>query len=228
MLKQPVDTEVVDITVLTPAFFARFVHYADTMEAFLKEMLCPVEENKTIDVSKPDLLAKIFAGSSGSRLGKHDLTLTVSDLIDSWRWLRLRALRTPPPPTSYIDTIKGAVGPATPATPQYPFAPIDQYVADKCGRDGVARYRAAVTELFLSNRFALGDPAILHAYDLLVRVALLFVTARYVFADSAPGGGAGPPVAGVTGLVGLLTKFWVYNGANVWAFVKGVLVEDTS
>ena len=98
------------------------------------------------------------------------------------------------------------MGPATPATPQYPFAPIDQYVADKCGRDGVARYRAAVTELFLSNRFALGDPAILHAYDLLVRVALLFVTARYVFADSAPGGGAGPPVAGVTGLVGLLDQ----------------------
>ncbi|KAI9813194.1 MAG: hypothetical protein M1832_006366 [Thelocarpon impressellum] len=223
----PEDTEVVDVVVLTPVFYGRFVHYAHMMEAFSMEMLCPEEENKTVSVSNPELLPKIFAGSSDSQIGKYHGTQTLSGLLGTLRWMCLRALRTHPPPPSYLATIRQASGPPKNDIRSFPFAPIDKFVDEKCNAEEARAYRAAVTELFLSNRFALGDPGILQAYDFVLRIILLYIAARHVACH--PSSVTGQMLtSGLRGFIDPAIMFCIYNGANIWASLKAAVLEGRS
>ncbi len=58
----PVETA--DITVLTPSFYPRFIRYTNPLEAFLTEATL-TDNNSTISISHPDLLAKLTAESAG-------------------------------------------------------------------------------------------------------------------------------------------------------------------
>ncbi|KAE9993937.1 hypothetical protein EG327_002271 [Venturia inaequalis] len=54
------DMRSLEIRILSPAFFSRFVHYAHTSEAFDREGMFTDEKNRTILVSNPELLTLLL------------------------------------------------------------------------------------------------------------------------------------------------------------------------
>ncbi|RDA93695.1 hypothetical protein CP533_4893, partial [Ophiocordyceps camponoti-saundersi (nom. inval.)] len=86
-------TERVEIRVLTPVFYSRFVQYADELEAMLREMT----ESGTVWVDKPRLLRDLFPSEERSLPSFPRMSFTDSISFKLIRKLRRRPLAIPQP-----------------------------------------------------------------------------------------------------------------------------------
>ncbi|KAF2093800.1 hypothetical protein NA57DRAFT_25866, partial [Rhizodiscina lignyota] len=164
---KPDSSRYLEIRVLTPAFYSRFVHYSYTSEAFDRESLFTDEKNRTVWISDPELLYLLFPNREQS--SDVSSTLHRASRLDSVRWKVHKTLRCSPAPPAY---------PVMPASPEMRItdirpsvlSPLDSFVQSSCS-DGWL-YRRCCTTLFLANRFAFGIPEIVSAVDLGVRILL--------------------------------------------------------
>ncbi|KAI9813266.1 MAG: hypothetical protein M1827_004208 [Pycnora praestabilis] len=167
--------EYLEITVITPAFYSRFVHYLDPLEAFQKEFLEAVEENKTIGISKPGLLPLIFAHAKETdnsfRKGEES---SYSTYTESWGWSLLNRLRSLPPEPNYASKSSSSSDSLSDNKLVSSHCQIDDFVKEHCSCHGIMEYKETVIELFLSEKIALGYPALLHFYDFLLRLFLAY------------------------------------------------------
>jgi hypothetical protein len=156
--------DALEVKVLTPAFFSRFVHYAHTSEAFDRECIFTDEKNRTIWISKPALLPKLFSAGAGA---SQQPPVQYGNM--SRKWKLVQRLRCAPAMPSYPD-------PSQMGEPQdiraMSLSPLDTFVQRQCDNAGL--YRGLCIRLFLAQRFAFGYPEILDAVDLILRANLIW------------------------------------------------------
>jgi hypothetical protein len=160
------------IRILTPAFYSRFVHYAYTSEAFDRECIFTDEKNRTLWISRPQLLALLLSPSRPT----NGQAVVHRSTLDRLRWNMLRKLRCPPAEPAYNPT---------PHMPSFhvddiralPFSGLDDFVRRPSGQVYAGEYRRAATKLFLAQRFFLGFTEIVSMLDLAVRVLLCYAGA---------------------------------------------------
>lgn len=164
----------IEIRVLTPVFYARFVHYAHDFEGIFNELA----ESRTIAVDKPDMLPHIF-------LKKGAPPFHAASLAEYAGFKLIQALRcTPEPiPQSMTSAATGKKATTTLLRPvdirEFRISSMDAYVLEH-GSDSLKKtYRAAVSRLFLADRFFLGTLELLSTVEYLCRagVAYCFVSA---------------------------------------------------
>jgi len=154
-----------DIKVLTPAFFSRFVHYAQTSEAFDRECIFTDEKNCTVWVSNPTLLPNLFeagAGASHQSPWQHK--------GKSWRWYLFQRLRCPPEKPRYGSPYRARDGHDIRGLG---LSPLDTFVQRYCF--DAELYRRSCVRLFLAQRFAFGYLEIIDVLELLLRATLIWL-----------------------------------------------------
>jgi hypothetical protein len=160
------------IRVLTPAFYSRLVHYAYTSEVFDRECIFTDEKNRTLWISRPQLLALLLSPSRSTQ----DQTVVQRSMLDRLRWNLLRKLRCPPAEPAYYPT---------PQLPNFhvddiralPFSGLDEFVRRPSGQVYAGEYRRAVTKLFLAQRYFQGFTEIVSMLDVIVRILLCYAGA---------------------------------------------------
>jgi hypothetical protein len=162
-----------ELRILTPAFYARFMHYSRDLEAFTTEGLCTEDENRTLWISKPDLLPWLC-----SEPKKNFPRQQFRGWVDRLRWIALCNLRRPPPPLNYSSpTSKDASTPQDIRT--FPLSPLDHFVFKSQTQADVYRYRRAIKEVFVAERVAFGMSGLLRVYDLAIQFCLAWFSALH-------------------------------------------------
>lgn len=156
------------IRILSPVFYARFVHYAYTSEAFDRECVSTDEKNRTLWISRPDLLPLLLRKSNSSK----SWPAIKRSYFDEMRWSILRKLRCAPAPPAYTVSTPSKAEFTTEDVRTLPFSTLDQFVRSVHGQEHAGNYRRTVTKLFFAQRFTLGFVEIIGLLDLIIRVLL--------------------------------------------------------
>lgn len=165
-----------ELRVLTPAFYSRFVHYTYTSEAIDRECVFTDEKNRTLWICRPQLLPLLLSERSSIPLDDQVQPLVKRSYLDELRWSLLRRLRCAPADPAYSMTPKSASFKIDDIRSRS-FSELDNFVRSFRGNKHAAEYRRAVTKLFLAQRYFLGFPEIVGLFDLTVRVVLCFLGA---------------------------------------------------
>jgi hypothetical protein len=162
-----------EIRVLTPAFYSRFMHYAYTSEAFDRECIFTDEKNRTLWISRPQLLPLLInkPSHSDSRLA------TETSYLSELRWRLLRTLRCAPASSSYESSTPSNAETRTQDVRSLPYSEFDQYARTLSDRVWAGKYRRTATKLFLAQRFSLGFPEVIGILDLLFKILLCCIGA---------------------------------------------------
>ncbi|PHH88135.1 hypothetical protein CDD83_7939 [Cordyceps sp. RAO-2017] len=167
---QPGAVEHVEMRILTPVFYSRFVHYAHDFEGIFSELT----ENGTVWVNKPHALPGIF-------LKKAPPPLESSTFIDFVCFKLIQRLRRRPETIPQEPTISGRPVKATTKRALdirgFRISPMDAYVLGQEDKDLVASYRWAVLRLFLADRFLLGHTELFTIVGILGHASLAWVSA---------------------------------------------------
>lgn len=172
----------IEIRVLTPSFYSRFVHYAYTSEAFDRECIFTDEKNRTCWISRPELLGQLLSQAK-SESSKDTLSRS-RGYLNSLRWSLLKKLRCAPAAPAYnatpkcsefrIDDIRAAR-----------FSELDAFVRNQQEYTYAGEYRRIVTKLYLAQRCCWGFPQVISLIDWVLRVLLCYQAAMQ-FSGSAP------------------------------------------
>jgi hypothetical protein len=157
-----------EIRVLTPAFYSRFVHYAYTSEAFDRECVFTDEKNRTLWISQPGLLPLLL--NKSPVLEASQWPLVERSYLDEMRWKFLRRLRCAPALPAYSVSTPSRTEFTTEDVRSLPFSELDQFVRGSRGCSWAGEYRRTVTKLFLAQRFGFGFGKVIGLLDLLARM----------------------------------------------------------
>ncbi|PKS07602.1 hypothetical protein jhhlp_006208 [Lomentospora prolificans] len=156
-------TNELELKVLTPAFYTRFVHYAHDFEAIFSEF----RESCTISISNPDLLPRLV-------LKKSSPPVQVGSPIDYIYFKMIQNLRQRP---SRIERpLRSSDGPKYKMTDQrvvdirdFRLSSMDGYILSEATGETRKVYRAIVMRLFLAQHIALGSLGVLWLEGLILR-----------------------------------------------------------
>lgn len=203
---QPKTLDHVSLTILSPAFFSRFVHYRHTVEALDREGLCTDEKNKTVSITGAAAL---------DRLVRQDAKLASKNgaMSGGWRWKIMQRLRCAPPAVSYGETTIGQ-NPAFAVSDirASGLSALDRFVLSSYDARKAAEYRRLVCEAFLAQRVALGFVQLIRGADMLLRSLLLILAYRM------------PPIGTISGWHDAPKMMFVATAASlvhIWSFAKG-------
>lgn len=157
------------IKILSPAFYSRYVHYAHATEAFNREGLCTDEKNRTVMLSRPEVLdALLQEDLKRPSIGKR------YSALEKWRWDQLHKLRCAPPPVSYEEKEKAHVLPGFTVEDirATRLSGLDRFVMERVPSDDARQYRAMVTKAFLAQRYAFGMSGLVSFADHLLCVTM--------------------------------------------------------
>lgn len=194
-----------EIRVLTPAFYSRFVHYAYTSEAFDRECVFTDEKNRTCWVSRPELLAQLLvqATSVASQRKAQRGYLTEA------KWWILKKLRcapaapaynaTPKDPECRLEDIRGSK-----------YSEMEAFVRSQRPKYA-GEYRRIATKLFLAQNFCFGYPQVLTLIDRTLRVLLGYFAAKQILL----------PDASVHDWWSLSGRIIAATACNAYALLKG-------
>jgi hypothetical protein len=159
-----------EIRVLTPAFYSRFVHYAYTSEALDRESIFTDEKNRTLWISRPQLLPLLINKPGHSETDAR--LVTIRSYFGELRWRLLKTLRCAPASSSYESSTPSRAETRTEDVRSLPYSELDQYARSLSDRAWAGEYRRTVTKLFLAQRFSLAFPEVVGLLDLLFRILL--------------------------------------------------------
>ncbi|KAF4975265.1 hypothetical protein FZEAL_7932 [Fusarium zealandicum] len=165
-IESPTTTDNIEIKVLTPVFYSRFVHYAHDFEAVFGELA----ESCTLWVDKPELLPKIF-------LKKASPTLHASSIVDFLCFQLIRSLRSRP------ERIERPLTSADTSVPRsqgldirdFRMSSMDAFVLGQDDTSLKKAYRAAAVRLFVADRIAFGNTDLLGMMEFTGRVGVSWV-----------------------------------------------------
>ncbi|KAF2492347.1 DUF1365-domain-containing protein [Lophium mytilinum] len=199
-----------EIRVLSPAFYSRFIHYAHTSEAFDRECLCTDQRNRTMSLSNPENLPLLLPKRAGYEDAKRGW-------VDSIRWSALRRLRCAPGAPAYPIIPIQPTASSKEDIRKLPFSDMDLFMQNSC--EDVGLYRRTAIGVFLARRFAFGFTELLGAADMLLRALLivgLMPAASSLQDESQADGGEGQLMA----LMGAAIKV---SAVHAWSCLKGVV-----
>ncbi|KAI9881493.1 MAG: hypothetical protein M1830_000056 [Pleopsidium flavum] len=225
-----VDT-LIELRVLTPAFYSSFIKHACVAEAFDAEMLCAIEEKRTLWASKPELLPLIFPDYIGRNPGTaKSLEVQCLDRLDRWRWSALRMLRSTPKRRS-PNRIRSSICDNLMTTKAVdiitcPLSPMDTFILRCCTTQNIRKYRRAVTKSLISRRLAFGTTGLLELYDIILRLFLAWVAAQILQAALPPASMAKSPSPQYSSYLLLNTNYsltaTICNSMHIWAYLKSM------
>jgi hypothetical protein len=155
--------ETLELRILSPVFFARFVHYAYSSEAFDRECVFTNEKNRTIWLSRPDVMYNLIKQSQVRK----DLYASLT----TWprkKWQLHKSLRCPPPTPAYPSTPTVA---SIEDIRESTFSELDRYVMASM-RDQAPQYLRLCSRVFLAQRLAFGFVPVIDFLELAVRFVL--------------------------------------------------------
>jgi hypothetical protein len=162
-----------ELRVLTPAFYSRFIHYAHSSEAFDRECIFTEDKNRTLWISRPQLLPLLLNKPSFSEVdNKAQVT---RNILDEVRWTFMKKLRCAPYPPAYAVSTPSLAELVVEDVRSLPFSELDQCVRSLRGRACAGEYRRTVTRLFLAQRFGFGYGQVIGLLDLTARVLLSYL-----------------------------------------------------
>ncbi|KAM0212993.1 hypothetical protein ACHAQI_004513 [Fusarium lateritium] len=155
----------IEVKILSPVFYSRFVHYAHDSEA----LFCELAESCTFWTDKPELLIKVF-------LKKGSAPFHASNLIDYTYFQLIKSLRRRP---NKIE--KPSM--ATPLLPQgvdirgFRMSSMDAFVLAQEDVELKKAYRTAVVRLFVADHITLGSMGLLGMMEFVGRVGISWAVA---------------------------------------------------
>jgi hypothetical protein len=161
-----------EIRVLTPAFYSRFVHYAYTSEALDRECIFTDEKNRTLWISRPQLLPLLLNRSVSA---ENQSPLVTRSYFDELRWNVLKKLRCAPATPAYGSSSSYDPAMTSEDVRSLPYSEFDQYVRNRCPSAQACEYRRTVTKLFLAQRLCFGFSQIIGLLDSVVRLLLCYM-----------------------------------------------------
>lgn len=209
--QEPESDQRLQIKVLTPAFYSRFIHYSHTSEAFDREALFTDDKNRTVFIANPQLLPVLFPSPQPSLVNAAQRSPGWADRI---RWKAHKILRCPSAAPTYPEVLASSEMQVIDIRPPS-LSPLDHFVQYSCPDAWIYRRRCAL--LFLANRFTFGIPAVVNAVDLGLRIVLYFYLTL-------------PAVM----ISGLSAQSWVrlvmecsrhiasLNSLHIWSWIKGL------
>jgi hypothetical protein len=163
-----------EIRIISPAFFSRFVHYAHTSEAFDRECIFTDEKNRTVWVSRPELLPLLLKG-------ERDVLFMETYLgpLNRMRWALHERLRCPPSQPTYPNVQNDENTVEVKDIRMRPLSPMDRFVLRS---ERAWLYRRQCMRLFLTQRLSLGLTAVIDLLDLSIRIFLIHLSVSSAFA----------------------------------------------
>ncbi|KAI1325154.1 hypothetical protein F5Y16DRAFT_411631 [Xylariaceae sp. FL0255] len=170
-LRDPSAADQLELRVLTPAFYSRFVHYAHDLEA----VFCELNENCTIWISNPHLLPKLV-------VTKQPPPLTTSSYVDYGYFMAIKNLRQLPEKI-YRPLTSAQATPSSPAKDVRGFrlSGMDGYVLAQEGDKIRHLYRHLVLKMFIADYVAWGSMELFWLEVFLLRVPVSWVFLTLVF-----------------------------------------------
>lgn len=187
------------IRILSPVFFSRFIHYAHTSEAFDRECTFTDEKNRTICVSRPELLTLLLKAEREVLLMETHL-----DPANRLRWGAHRELRCSPGSPTYPSVQQDKKVVKVNDIRMRPFSPMDRFVLR---RELAWLYRRQCMRLFLAQQLVLGFTPVIDLLDLSLRVSLTYL------ATSAP--------SHSSVILNLSTTLIQSSFVHIFAYLKG-------
>lgn len=166
--EDPKATQTLELKVLTPVFYSRFVHYAHDFEAIFTEMA----DNGTIWTDKPHLLPEIFLKKRSAPL--HAATATDCMYFKGIQQLRRRPSQLPRVSTSADPP---ATSPAVVDIRDFRISSMDAYILGHADPKMKASYRSTLLRLFAADIYFMGSPEVLGIALLVFRSGLAWVSA---------------------------------------------------
>ncbi|KAF7545704.1 hypothetical protein G7Z17_g8968 [Cylindrodendrum hubeiense] len=171
-IEVPKTAEHVEIKILTPVFYSRFVHYAHDFEAMFSELA----ESCTVWVDRPELLPKIF-------LKKAAPPLQASSIVDFTCFQLVKNLRRRPEKIGRPLTSAATTSPTTHTAVDIRDFRISSMDAFVLGQDDVRLkrgYRSAVARLFIADRIAFGSIELLGLMEVVGRAGASWILASII------------------------------------------------
>ena len=162
-----------ELTVLSPSFYSRFVHYAHTSEALDREFICTDVRNRTIAILNINSLVKLFLDNRLQQAQQaRTAPLLQKSQLTRWRWLFMQRLRCSPANQSYGDFSDVSLGSTKREDIRsLPLSELDVFVSQH-SLNGF-EYRRRVTLLFLGQRFGFGFTGIIQVVEVLLKLLVL-------------------------------------------------------
>lgn len=158
------ETEHIELKILTPLFFTRFIHYAHDFEA----IFCELTEACTIWVDKPEALTRIF-------LKKISPTLNTFSMTDFVHFKLIQVLRRRPVKIQQsTPSAQTKMQPTTQATDirDFRISSMDAFVLEHCEEPQKLSYRSTVARIFVANQYLMGNTRLLYFMELLLRIII--------------------------------------------------------
>lgn len=178
---QEAPAEELEIKVLTPAFYSRFVYYAHDYEAFFDELRL----NETVWLSRPELLPRLVLKRPAGAA-----PVTTSSIVDFLIFAAIRRLRRRPERIVRPLTSSGPLSASASAAPghatqsidvrDFRLSSMDGFVLEHADASTRRTYGREVVRLFVADRIAFGDVRILAAQMLALRAAVAWGVCRLV------------------------------------------------
>ena len=162
------EKDVLELHILSPAFFSRFMYYSHAIEGLEREGIAADSLSRTVFISGPQNLIRLFPKPAVSH--PHASGLKGLNYLDQVRWFLLKRLRCRPSRTSYglekddssIVNLKGI---------RYlPLSPLDLFVLRHDNSAHV--YRRTLILLFLAEQFCFGTTTVACCMDVSMRFGL--------------------------------------------------------
>ncbi|KAI5927417.1 hypothetical protein F4810DRAFT_365931 [Camillea tinctor] len=154
--------ELLELKVLTPVFYARFMYYAHDFEAMFTEF----NDNCTISVSNPALLPKLV-------FKKPSPPLSTASYMDFGYFTAIKNLRQRPPRIERPLTSSQIITTHSQKDIRvFRLSALDGYVLSHEDAETRSLYRRLVLKLFVADRIALGSVDILWLESLFFRILL--------------------------------------------------------
>lgn len=153
----PSEARNLELKVLTPLFYSRFVHYAHDLEAFFSEF----NESATIWLSEPSLLPELV-------LKKPRPPLIITNLANYFYFKAIQSLRQRPAPIQGPNTSNRPTRCNDSAEKEldirtFRLSAMDGFIIAERPLAEQRRYRTEVLRLFISDRIGFGSANILRA-----------------------------------------------------------------
>ncbi|KAH7149423.1 hypothetical protein B0J13DRAFT_621286 [Dactylonectria estremocensis] len=171
-ITEPKTAESVEIKILTPVFYSRFVHYAHDFEAMFSELA----ESQTVWVDRPELLPKVF-------LKKAAPPLQASCLKDYLCFQLIKNLRRRPERIARPLISAAAASPTTHTTTDirgFRISSMDAFVLGQDNAQLKRGYRSAVTQLFIADHVAFGMVELLGLMKFIGRAGVSWLLASLI------------------------------------------------
>lgn len=155
-----------ELKVLTPIFYSRFVHYAHDLEAIFTEFT----DSATIWVSEPNLLPDLF-------LKKGSPPLQSARMMDFLFFKSIQNLRRRPGNIPRVSTSADPPKdvPTTVDIRDFRISSMDAYILEHAVQELKATYRSTLLRMFVADRYTLGQVAFLDLGVFVLRLGIAWV-----------------------------------------------------